>query len=290
MLNKKDTNGYLVRDIIPKSKREKLRNQLMEDQFYDGLSIEIWKIISASVQKFTISDGSEAEIEHNINILKKALEKSDINFLEAGLKTGEHFWNVGLETLICYIYGISSPNIKDHFSSQIENLIDIGVDTIAFDPSVHHLGTIERIETNKADKIQPYSIIDKVYTDGTFIIRNHGGYYHLFDIEKLMGDNYYIWVELLNEDNNTKLVNAKATLRNFEGVYPTKNELIAFRQPMLTYAPINNEELEKFLRGKELYEEYISFVESQGFAREKEPQRPMPWQVTKRRVKEVLKK
>lgn len=61
-----------------------------------------------------------------------------------------------------------------------------------------------------------------------------------------------------------------------KGVYLTKNELMAFRQPMLTYAPINDEALEEFLISKELYEEYITFIESQGFARKKEPQRPMP--------------
>ncbi len=290
MQNPRNDNGYLTRDIIPRAKREKLRNKLMEDQFYEGLSVEIWKIISASVQKFTILDGSEAEIENNMTILKNDLEKANINILEEGLERGNHFWDVGLETLICYIYGISSPNVQDHFSSQIENLIDIGVNTIAFDPSDGHLGTIERIETNKADKIQPYSIIDKVYTDGTFIIRDHGGYYHLFDIEKLMGDNYYIRVKLLNENNQTKLVKARATLRNFEGVYPTKQEILAFRQPILTYAPINDAKLERFLRSEQLYEEYIAFIESQGYTGEAEKGRQMPWQITKRRVQEVFKK
>lgn len=288
MQNIKKDNGFLIRDLIPRAKREKLRNQLMEDQFYEGLSIEIWKVISTSVQKFAIYDGSEAEIEHNLHILKKDLEKSNINFLENGLKKSEHFWNVGLETLICYIYALSAPQPQDRFSSQIETLIDIGVDTICFDPSDEHLGTIERIETNKADKIQPYSIIDKVYTDGTFIIRDHGGYYHLFDIEKLMGDNYYIRVELLNENNQTKLVKAKANLRNFEGVYPSKKEILEFRQPLLTYAPINDAKLEKFLRSEQLYEEYLAFIESQEV--KEEPEHVIPWQITKRRVQEVFKK
>lgn len=292
MENKQNGNGYLISDIIPKSKRETLINQMMKDQLSDGLSVEIWKIISESVQKFTISDGSLEELTHNKNILKKALEKANITFLKDGngFNKGKFFLNLGLETLIYYIYAISNPNIKDYFSSRIESLIDIGVDTIAFNPTKRRGGTIEGIETNMADKNQPYSVIDKVYTDGTFIIRNHGGYNHLFDIEKLMGDNYYINVELLNEDQETKLVKANATLRNFDGVYPTKKEILEFRQPMLTYAPINDESLEEYLRNKESYEQYIAFIDSQKSIDERENQCILPWQVTNRRVQEVLKR
>ncbi|MDE6292105.1 MAG: hypothetical protein K2L98_00325, partial [Bacilli bacterium] len=231
-------------------------------------------------------------LTHNKNILKKALEKADITFLKDGdgYEKGEIFLDVGLETLIHYIYAISNPNIKDYFSSRIEKLIDIGVDTIAFDPTDGHSGTILGIETNMADKLQPYSIIDKVYTDGTFIIRNHGGYNHLFDIEKLMGSNYHISVELLNEAGETKLIKAKAYLRNFDGVYPTKNEILAFRQPILTPAPINDEKLEEFLREKEVYEQYIEFINSQNSISEREKIYTMPWHVTTNRVQEVLKK
>ncbi len=292
MENKQNGNGYLIRDIIPKSKREKLRNQLMENQFYDGLSVEIWKIISESIQKFTISDGSLEEITHNKNIRKKALEKADITFLKDwdGYKKGEMFLDVGLETLIYYIYAISNPNIKDYFSSRIESLIDIGVDTIAFDPTDEPSGTILGIETNMSDKLQPYSIIDKVYTDGTFIIRNHGGYNHLFDIEKLMGSNYHISVELLNEAGETKLIKAKASLRNFDGVYPTKKEILAFRQPILTPAPINDGKLEEFLREKELYEQYIEFINSQNSISEREKIYSKTLHVKTNRVQKVFKK
>lgn len=274
---------YLLSEIIPKAKWNQINDIMRETPLFEGLSIETWKRMMDSVQKFTLSDGCEDEIKNNMRLLKKGLEKIGSNYLENGKNKAAHFWNVGLVTLIEQIYAINEPDKKEHFTKQIETLERIGVDTIALDTSIFYTGTLLGIATSSIYPDKTHLVFDKVFTDGTFIIENSGGYSHLYNIKNLKDDNYHLSVELTSKEQQVKLWKAKATLSSFNGEYPTKEEILAPRQPRLSFTNIDDETLERFLRDKGLYLEYANFYANE------HPEEPVEWQVTNRRVRQILK-
>lgn len=126
-------------------------------------------------------------------------------------------------------------------------------------------------------------LFDKIYTDGTFCIENSGGYSHRYNITKLKGENYTLSCELSSEEGEAKLWKAKAYLQNFQGQYPTKEEILKLRQPKIVPVGMDDEFLTEFLVSKNVYQEYINLLAN------RIPQEPMEWQVTKKRVRQVLK-
>lgn len=295
---KEENIGYLLKDIITKSKWNQIDDIMRESQLYDGLSIETWKRIADAVQKFEISDGSSKELRFNLEQIGKCLEKISMDHLQTGDNNVDHFWRIGVATLIEQIYAMSAPDKKEYFTKQIETLEKIGVDSIALSTDKGHTGTILGIETSHTwpDK---RLLIDKVYTDGTFCIENYGGYSHQFNIIDLRGENYHISCELTSEEDGAKLWKAKAYLNNFQGKYPTKEEILQLRQPKIVplreddsclarfleirgLRGVYEELITEFLKGKNLYQDYVDFLATTTW------QEPIEWQVTKKRVRQVL--
>ncbi len=121
----------LLGEIVPKCKWA-IKNDIMgESQLYEGLSIEAWKKIADAVQQFEINDASLGELDFNLGILRKALKKMGVSYLETGNTNPENSWEIGLASLIEHIYSISAIDKKEHFVNQINELEKIGVDTIA---------------------------------------------------------------------------------------------------------------------------------------------------------------
>lgn len=299
-MEKNATMGFLLRDIISKSKWVQINDAMCEAQLYDGLSIETWKTIADAVQKFEISDGSSNELYFNLAQLDKALEKIDVNYLQTGKRKADFFLNIGLVTIIEQIYAISASNKKEHFAKQIEELEKIGVDTIALSTNKGSSRTILGIETSYIYPNKNHLLIDKIYTDGTFCIENSGGYSHQYNITELKGENYCLSCELTSEEGEAKLWKAKAYLNNFQGKYPTKEEVLELRQPKIVPVGMENDFLSKFLESKNLYQDFeeyiINFLTDKSLYQEyidllanTFPQESMEWQVTRKRVRQILK-
>lgn len=282
-MSKIEIDPFLLKDMLPKSKWAEINDSVGNSQLYDGLSIEFWKQMVEAVQKFEIIDGSPEECILNLTIIQNVLDKIGVCHLENGYANTECFWKIGLFTLLKQIYSISALDKKEHFAKQIETLAEIGIDTIALTTNKGSTGTIMGIENSFVYPDRNHLYFQKVYTDGTFYISNSGGYYHLYDIEGLRGDNYYLSCELTSENGKAKLWKAKAYLNNFQGVYPTKEEVLNLRQPRIVPIGEENEMLAEFLINKNLYQEYLDYLSSSI------PQESMEWQVTKKRVRQVLR-
>ncbi len=122
----------------------------------------------------------------------------------------------------------------------------------------------------------------------------------MYNIKKLRGENYYITCEITSEEGKAKLWKAKAHLNNFQGEYPSREEILQLRQPRIVPIGEDKEMLAKFLESKNLYEEYkdmlVKFLVSKNLYNEyidcllsANPRPAMNWQVTKKRVRQVLK-
>lgn len=198
----------------------------------EKISTETWLRIADCIQDFQISDGNNKEFQENLRILKECLQGTEVGLSE-GNRYASHIWHVGLATLIQSIYDIQASDKKKHFAEQICALEDLGVKNICFlgsDANRYSTGSVSGIY--KTD-----SYLHKILTDGSFSIRNEGGRSHCFEMTNLWNGTYYLGVSLaLRKENNfveSTLVDATATLLSFDGVFPSKEEIMKDRLPSL---------------------------------------------------------
>lgn len=182
------------------------------------VSINLWLSIADYVQKLNISNGSVKEKEKNLMSLIKFLEKK-----EYVVKKEE------VVSLIDAIYNLNcNYNYKKaYFYEQICSLKDLKVDEIAFMPNDFIKNVIKLTDKNKKT-----SILKSAFTNGIFNIRkweNDGyKYYSIINLE----DANYVIVKIMDIEEN-RLVNVKAYLKDFNGIYPNKSVIKKFKQSKL---------------------------------------------------------
>ena len=197
-------------------------------RLWEAPSMMNWRKIAESVQKLNFDEKTEEEWKDNLKRLTIMLEDTEID-PEIGKIETTLPKEIGLANLLHAIYKINTKNIKEEFYNQIENLNKIGVEEIQFlNGSFHTITSCEGIGIH-----QNPTIYAKTYTDGFFTISNYYNYSHLYSMENLHGANYYIDMSLKVEASKEKIEKSVAILENFNGVYPSKEEIMDLRLPML---------------------------------------------------------
>lgn len=210
----------------------------------DEMPIEIWKEIAYKVQRLKISDCSDQEFRKNLESLRKLLLDLGIDSYDLSRKP-EKEEEVGLAAFLQSIYdnaNVGPHYIKAGFYEQIWQLYDLGIETIEFCP-VDFYDSIEDLKLIKYSNSRER--LDKAFTDGSFSISSSDSIitrtrtediYNIYDLEEA---NYILNVVLDKKyldkkhltDEVIKIKEANASLRNFNGIYPSKKEVMKFSFP-----------------------------------------------------------
>lgn len=195
-------------------------------------SIETWKQIAYYVQRLKLKNNDTNSFHENVMKLQKLLENTPIS-LETGARVPTHKEEIGLATLLHEIYesGVGKHYRKANFYEKIYQLCDLKIDKIAFSPLDSDL---ERNFTD-LNLVEPIfnEYVEKVYTDGTFdlnVMNNNNT--NSYDMNILKEYSYLLKYFLrLPKTLEEKGVIGLAVLQNFQGIYPSVDEVFSTRQP-----------------------------------------------------------
>lgn len=215
-----------------------MKKNINSVNLYNKISIETWLRIADCVQHFNISDGNYKEFKANLEMLQNFLIGTEAN-LSANRSYAQYFFEIGLATLVQSIYNIKSKdNKKEHFLEQIYTLSDLGIKNIQFEgetsQSIVSLGDI--LVANDYDKRNVF-LLQKIFTDGSFHVEKQDHFANVFQMMDIEDVNYLLDIKLLfsKEGNLTIkfLKEADAVLINFDGVFPSKQEIMEIQFPNL---------------------------------------------------------
>lgn len=200
----------------------------------EKLPIEVWQQISECIKSLDFNDNNKEEFYDNLQELK--IKLATLNLIE-GSRTPTTNEEVGISTLLQSIYNTGFDNSsykKMSFCRNIYTLANLGVKEIEFRPIDFYdsiLG-LKQIYYKKDDK----TVYEKAYTDGTFelqamtrIRKNDGGY--IYNIVNLRDANFIIKVLLHKkyhpkETEPIQVKHISASLKNFRGRYPSRNNIM----------------------------------------------------------------
>jgi len=200
----------------------------------EELSIDTWKYIAYAVQRLNITGNSETEYLENLKKLKKLLSDIDID-----LSAGNPESKVGISTLLQSIYkmDVHSRYKKARFYEKIYQLSDLGVETIQFQP-IDFVDSIFCLY--KTVDRQGCHIIKKAYTDGKFsLCQKQGTSGKYFNIHNIEDANYLLCFSVANNEyikkqsSESNIVESTAILKNFNGSYPSIEEVKSMSFPKL---------------------------------------------------------
>lgn len=212
-------------------------------KIYESIEIETWKKIAQRVQKLDFSNGDcySSEFTENLKKLKRLLSDLDI-CLDDLSREPKKEEEIGLASLLQAIYDSDEGKYykKAHFYEKIYQISELGIQYIEFSPvefyeSNHSIQNIYNEKTN-------ISTIGKFYTDGDFqlkssaiVTKTKSGYE--YTMWGLNNANYVIFTTLLRNWSSTnkkaQVELAQAALKNFNGIFPSKEEMMSFEFPEL---------------------------------------------------------
>lgn len=200
------------------------------------LPIETWKKIAYMVQKLEFSNYGDEEFEKNLKILKSLLENAKLYFRK-GSRYPQYKQEVGLATLLQEIYRMN--NLKERankslFYEQIYTLSDLGIQEIDYCPVNFYTQILDmkKVYYYKQGK----TVYDKAFTDGIFVLetipivsKNKRTTY--YNMENLRNANFILNILLEKQQSSVGkseiiLQEASASLKNFKGQFPCKEEIL----------------------------------------------------------------
>lgn len=191
----------------------------------EQIPMSMWEKIADAVQLLDISTASDQEFKDNLIKLKELLNKLDL-CLEEFNRVPANTEQVGLATLLESIYS-SDADIrrkKTRFYETIYSLSDLGVKSMEFKPISFCEGIYgfsqKRLENDKM-------FLAKFFTDGDFCIINIPvNDDEFYWIDRLDRANYVINMALSEKNGIVSVEEAQALLKNFNGLYPSKEEFL----------------------------------------------------------------
>lgn len=205
-------------------------------KIYESMKIETWKIIASKVQQLNFMDGNEEEFQKNLARLNVILQELGIEE-NIGKRNPQLTDEIGTSSLLQSIQDIHVPNNykKSTFYEKIYQLADLGVQDIEFRPVDSYSG-LPNLIRNTFKKV---NMLQKYYTDGTFqlqeeLIEN----IYIYNLYELCNANYVLLTTLIQsltteEHYSIKQEESKVILRTFNGIYPSKEEIMKFEFPEL---------------------------------------------------------
>lgn len=241
-------------------------------KLYEQIPIDTWKEIAYNVQRLNISDCSDEEFEKNLKQLEKLLRNSNI-CLENSSREPKEEQEIGLASLLQSIYdiGVESHCKKATFYEKIYELSDLGIQSMEFRPVEFPEGIYDIKSVYTKRKIGNGIYIDKepiqvskFYTDGQFDLinshynRNVTNYeVKLFDIQNIADANYLLIITLDQDyQNNIVMRQKEASLKNFNGKFPDREEVMAMRHPKILVPTQVQEWGEQLEQLKEIFKEF----------------------------------
>jgi len=195
-------------------------------------SIETWKQLAYYVQRLKLKNNDTNSFHENLIKLKKLLENTQIS-LEIGARIPKNKEEIGLATLLHEIYatGVGKHYRKANFYEKIYQLSDLRIEKIAFNP----LDSASERNFTELNLFEPMfnEYIEKIYTDGAFdfnIMNNNNT--NSYDMNILKEYNYLLkyFLRLPRTLEETSIIGL-AVLQNFQGIYPSVEEVFSTRQP-----------------------------------------------------------
>lgn len=194
-------------------------------------SIETWKQIAYYVQRLKLKNNDTNSFHKNLMELQKLLENTPIS-LEIGARVPIHKGEIGLATLLHEIYISNAKHYrKAGFYEKIYQLSDLKIDKIAFSP----LDSDSDRSFTDLNLVEPIfnEYVEKVYTDGSFdlnLMNNNNT--NSYDMNILKEYSYLLKYFLrLPRTLEEKGVIGLAVLQNFQGIYPSVDEVFSTKQP-----------------------------------------------------------
>lgn len=197
-------------------------------KIYEPFPIEDWKKIAYKVRQLHITSGPDGKFKKDLEQLNKLLKEFDI-YTESLSRKPKTKNEIGSASLLQSIY--NSNYQKNVFYDKIMELADLGIKEIEFRPAEFYSSATGLYHLKKKNG----QMISKCLTDGKFhlscdLIAGE----HFFSMTMINHANYLLSIGLKSDDNeNTEIISSKVTIKNFEGYYPEKKEIMAMSFPYL---------------------------------------------------------
>ncbi len=205
-------------------------------KIYETVEIRTWKKIAYMVQKLKFLDGTEEEFQENLVALNVMLQK--LGFEDnIGKREPETANEIGTSTLLHLIQDINVPNHYKNirFYEKILQLSDLGVELIDFCPVADFSRLPDLVKKNLKKSI----ILQKCYTDGMFQLQETTiGNTYVYNLHNLRNANYVLITTLKQSLTAKKRYSitqkeSQVILKNFNGVFPSKKEIMKPEFPEL---------------------------------------------------------
>lgn len=196
------------------------------DKIYSPITIEKWVEIATKIQKLNFNNTDFENFQENLRQLNRILTYLDIDINPMYQcqypEFSEQINSVALLNSIYHDFSISSAR-KAHFFEIIMTLKYLGVKTITFNPCdfLENVYNINRTNNNET------VLINKLYTDGNFYVKNLFTDHPSF--EKIKNANYIMKIcleknksgILISKDINVAIKKFKTNVTQF----PSKEEI-----------------------------------------------------------------
>ncbi len=219
-------------------------------KIYEKTEIEIWKKLADEVQNLNISDGSDEEFNYNLKLLENIFANLDI-CVEESIREPQHKNQIGAASLLHAIYSSKQTNHqkKANFYEKVHQLSDIDVQYVSFMP-INEYYNMEKFKV-RTDSKESAQALHMYYTDGLFSLQTGDEmcritpkgewiYYKNYLLENLKDHNYLLEVALEVEREKIEYqapqMMAIATLKTFDGEFPSKKQISTLSLPKLTVA------------------------------------------------------
>jgi len=210
-------------------------------KLYEQIPIETWKKIAYKVQRLKINDLSDKEFKNNLKLLQQLLSENIDVSLDLNKREPKKIDEIGLASLLYSIYKeyynnkMCSKYAKAHFYEYIHSLDYLGISSMAFLPTGIN-DTLKNTLTAKTFEMQNYISKNKIYTDGTFKLKNYKYINECYDLINLENASFIINVNLKSEFGITSINNAYSIVKDFKfynNFLPSKEEIINMNFPDL---------------------------------------------------------
>ena len=203
---------------------------------YEKNSIETWMLLAEKVRRLDFSNQTEKEFYDNFKKITKLLSDTQLS-LTMGYRCVSKKNEIGLLTLLYSIYQIESVDSASKgiiFYKKILDLLKLGIKSIEFLPAEFY-AQIRMEETIEKGKTQ---LLSKAFTDGEFDFCRIGKKAENLKILNLTNANYILKFDMRRDENDKLIIiDGCASLKNFNGNFPTLKEVRKDTYPEIDEAP-----------------------------------------------------
>ena len=202
-------------------------------KIYEPLPLELWMEIAKKVRRLNFTNERGKEFYVNLQKIVKLLSTMDFD-LTTGLRQAIKKEEIGLTMLVNMIYEIELENKGIAFYEKIFELDKLGIKTIEFLPVEFYDSA--RMEQHIIDN--KTISLSKVFTDGEFDFCRYGKKTENIKIGNLTNANYILKFDMRRDENDKLIIiDGCASLKNFNGNFPTLKEVRKDTYPEIDEAP-----------------------------------------------------